>query len=793
MNDISPDSLLGYTLNLGGLGRRRLEKALGGGATAVVFLGVSPDMPEDRSEHVAVKVARPDPQWRAALETEWENLKKLEEAEKRTNTHYFPRVLWPEHKEKLQVELYMRPPGRDWGYYPWVILVQELVRGQGVHDLVLDYPGLRLPEPLALAIAAQYVEMLTILHGANLTCADRKLADLRWEKAYALQPGDAADLARWRTGERPGTLMVLDWNVTGRADSEHVAFDLFHFGVLWHRLLLGTEPRFRLGEWRLEEPLHRHPYWQTLSAGTQQIVNRLFYPQPERRYRQARSLLEDITAQAKLWQQPPEALWEIAGREGESLERRWAAVDLLDTLAESWGVHRGDFPDFGRRYNELQRALEKRPFQPLQDAFNRSDWETALAELERLARAYEADPARLLQIERYRRIIKTVQQNTRPPDLSDLWAYAGDLPELAQDKIAILEQRKDQEHHTPWGPTLTRLWAEALYYPTLRQARELRERGDIRGADAKFADVLNRREDLRESKDVLRWLDDILGNPEPEAKAIHEQAEMLSQVADRLQAALNAVVQGVSLEDEKKRLDSAFRSAPGEIVLGRAHRLLLAEEAWRRVEHSDSPAAQILALGGWWEAWCALAAASPAGNAGLAPADWDRIKDNLRPALDALLHHRRDSLRQSIIEMARLPSGDATAPPPAGDRPSLPAEPPPPGEGLRLLVAAYRQAFPEDRENLDKELKAILEEYKTRLNQQRLLRRTTLQRPEEAKEHYEQQKETLRWAYHGQLLAAILDEPWPAELAPEAVVKHVEEAQGCLVRILTALGRYFAA
>ena len=792
MNDVSPDSLLGYTLNLGGLARRRLEKALGGGATAVVFLGVSPDDPEDKSGHVAVKVARPDPQWRAALETEWENLKKLEEAEKRTNTHYFPRVLWPEHKERLQVELYMRPPGRDWGYYSWVILVQELVRGQGVHDLVLDYPGLRLPEPLALAIAAQYVEMLTILHGANLTCADRKLADLRWEKAYALQPGDAADLARWRTGERPGTLMVLDWNVTGRADSEHVAFDLFHFGVLWHRLLLGTEPRFRLGEWRLEEPLHRHPYWQTLSAGTQQIVNRLFHPQPERRYREARSLLQDITAQVELWQQSPEVLWDIAGRETESPERRWAAIDLLDTLAESWGVHRGDFPDFGRRYNTIQRMLEDKPFQPLHDAFTRSDWATALGELARLEKAYADDPARLLRIDRYRRILETVQWTERPPDLSTLWAYASRLPELAQNEIAHLEQRKNQAHNTPWGPTLTRLWAEALYYPTLRQARELRERGDIRGADAKFADVLNRREALRENEKTLGWLDDILGNPEAEAKAVHEQAEELGKVADRLRAALNAVVQGVSLEDEKKRLDSAFRSAPGELVLGRAHRLILAEEAWRRVEHSASPAAQILALAGWRQAWRALADASPAGNSGLAPADWEGIKGDLGPDLDALLRRRQASLRQSIIAMAEWPSGDATAPPPAGDRPSLPTEPPRAGEGLRLLAAAYREAFPEDRENLDKELKAILLDCQNKLREVSL-RRGTWQRPEQVREDYERKKKALPLAYHGQRLAAILDEPWPAELAPEAVVKHVEEAQGCLVRLLTALGRYFAA
>jgi hypothetical protein len=58
MKGLSFESLLGHTLTFGP-DRYRLQKVLGGGATAVVFLGVDPGEPERRERQVAVKVARP--------------------------------------------------------------------------------------------------------------------------------------------------------------------------------------------------------------------------------------------------------------------------------------------------------------------------------------------------------------------------------------------------------------------------------------------------------------------------------------------------------------------------------------------------------------------------------------------------------------------------------------------------------------------------------------------------------------------------------------------------------------
>lgn len=790
VNDVSPDSLLGYTLNLGGLGRRRLKKVLGGGATAVVFLGVSPDAPEDTSHHVAVKVARPEPQWREALVTEWRNLTRLEGAEQSTKTHYFPRVLWPPTEQEMEVELYMRPPSLEWGFYKWVILVQELVGGEGVHDLLLDYPGLRLPEPLALAIAEQYVEMLKILHETNLTCADRKLADLRWTKAYALQPGDQADLERFRRGDPPGQLMVLDWNVSARADAAHIALDLFHFGTLWHRMLLKSEPRFGK-EWRLEEPLDRHPLWPTLSAGTQESLNRLFHPQPEKRYRDAKALLQDIRDQRGLWRQQPDALWRIARSDGESPERRWAAVDLLAKLTESWKAQRTDFPDFDRVYRWVRHTLERKPFQPLQDAFDRRDWGTAQAEVERLAKAYAYEPTRLLLIERYRRIIHAAQlAGSTFPALSSLWNnYVPELDKLDANQRKDLKQWKDNAGDAHWRKALTQLWAEAEYYPTLIAARDLYQRGDIRGAETRYQAALNYRETLRDRPQVIEWLDEqLLGNPEAEVQAVAKEAEELRKASDLLRVVLTAIVNGTDLEAGKQRLDAALRAAPGEALLGWAYCLLMAEEAWRRVEDSTALSVQMLHLARWRDALKTLMAASPAENTGLAEADWNGIKEEMGSKLERLWRDRQTAIRTNILSLASKPG-----PMSAADRPVAVAQHGTNADAsLRFLIGMYGEAFPDDRA-LQEGLKNILADCVTAIHQKLSLVSRPLRDPRDAKERDKTWQEVLPWVYHGKRLAEIAGEPWPNDWSPEVMEKQKAEARGCLAAVYTWLGRYLQA
>lgn len=788
-NDASPDILLGYTLNLESLGRRQLAKILGGGATAVVFLGVAPEAPDDANQHVAVKVARPEAQWRQALETEWQNLMKLAEAEKTKGTHYFPRVLWPDSRERMQVELYVRHPTQGWGSFTWAIMIQELVRGQGVHDLLLNYPELRLPEPLALAIGLQYVEMLTILHGADLTCADRKLADLRWQEAYALRPDDRTALSRWRNGEASGQLMVLDWNVTDRADQDHIALDLFRFGVLWHRLLLGTEPRFQHGSWQLEEPLNRHPAWSSLSTGTQQILSRLFHPQPENRYRTATSLLEDLRKQIVLWQTSPHDLWDTARSEVKAIEERWTAIDLLRVLMEAWDASREDFSDFSRVYNSIRRAREEAPFRPLWSALDRSDWRTTQEEVNRLAKAFATDPTRRLQIDRYQQIITANQRGDTPfPDLLRLRGYLDRLSELKEEELATLEGWKNRWHGTEWGNVLERLWAEAGYHQALPAARALSLSGKIVEAEKRFRDVLRYREVLKQQEQgesVVAWLDELYKDPTEEAQTIAKQAEKIGQIADLLRAGLQAVADQTDLAEAKKRLDEALRAAPGEMVLGRAHYLLLAEEAWRQAANSSLLTAQILRLGQWQRAWSALRE-TPATDR-LGPENWAKIEEDLTPALDELFSDRLETLRTEMIRLARC-----LAPAASGNSPETA---PPPDESLRQLVALYREAFPDhtDGGKLNEDLKRIIADCQDKIRERLASLSQTPRQLRQLEEHYRQQQEALAWAFYGQRLAEIVGTEWPSEFAPQTMAEKTKEAYGCLVAAWTALGRYLGA
>lgn len=824
-DDASPDILLGHTLDLGSLGRRKLTKVLGGGATALVFLGVEPNDPENKADHVAVKVARPELQWREALEKEWRNLTVLAAKEKDTATHYFPRVRWPDSPAKLQVELYLRHPERGWSFFPWVIMVQELVHGQGVHDLLLHYPELRLPEPLALAIAEQYVEMLTILHRADLTCADRKLADLRWQEAFSLRPGDATALARWQQGKTPGHLMVLDWNVTERADQAYIGLDLFRFGILWHRLLLGSEPRFGR-EWRLEEPLYHHPAWRSLSTGTQQILSRLFHPRPENRYQTATILLADLRKQIGLWRKRPHEIWAIADSKDNDPEERWAAIDLLRVLSEAWDARREDFHDFDRLYSSIQRDREERPFRELRNAFARSDWPTALKEAERLAHGFADDPARSLQADRYRHVAEISQRASQElPDRAKLQGYIDRIStkdgekKLKEDEVAALEKWKEQGQRTPWAEVLERLWAEAKYPSTLGEARDLHLRGEIAQANERFRDALELRKILQRRKQIIGWLDELFNNPEEEAKAVARQAEELTRITDLLRTGLQAIINRADGEEGKKALNAALWLAPAEAVVGCTYRLLLTEEAWHRVEQSPSLAARILYLGQWRRALFALRNAAAATRSGRTPAEWPGVMDELAPELEKLLQERQTLLRGAITRLvqqemssdlaavgapmaggARAETGNAGAASdkgreaPTSGSAKIEAESPPVNESLCLLISLYREAFSDNSDgDLDRELQMIMQDWQEGIKRRLASLRPIPQRLRQIEDNYRLHEEASILALYGQRLAEMLGQPWPAELRSDQIEARKREAQGCLLGAWSALGRYLQA
>ncbi len=234
--------LLGRTITLGDK-RYRLLESLGSGATAVVLKGEALSEQQGQVKQYAIKFTTDEDN---AIK-ERDNLRKLNQEQDKEKRSYFPRLHYPiSSSDSLRQSYYL-------GNEEWLenyVLVQELAQGEGVHDLLLEFPpSLALPEPLALEIGRQYVDMLVLSHKAGITSWDRKLGDLHWETANDVRLQKMLQL--WREGSL-GNLKVIDWNVTRDAAKKgNIAKDILRFGLLWHRMLLGTEPRFQRGEtWR---------------------------------------------------------------------------------------------------------------------------------------------------------------------------------------------------------------------------------------------------------------------------------------------------------------------------------------------------------------------------------------------------------------------------------------------------------------------------------------------------------------------------------------------------------------
>lgn len=329
--------LLGRTLNLDDV-RYRLEKLLGGGLISQVYLGV----PIDNKEPVAVKVLRPGAgdELQKRFHGEYDTLVRLQNAEKDAGTHFFPRPL-AYHSEFATHE------GR------WAVLVMEYVKARPLNRVLLDLSDQpeRL-EPWALAAGAQYAHALSILHRLDLSCADRKLDDLRWE------------------GSEDSQLVVLDWNVVGGPDAQPM--DLFRFGLLWHQLMLGGEPPFEKREtgWQVTARLHRQPGWERLSFGTQQILRGALHPDPAQRYPDAAALESALRAHRDRWKLSAQELFDAARQDfsrgrGEQERRQFLDADTLflqafaaaDLAKRKTGKEEQDVPGLESLYRDILAEL----------------------------------------------------------------------------------------------------------------------------------------------------------------------------------------------------------------------------------------------------------------------------------------------------------------------------------------------------------------------------------------------------------------------------------------------------
>lgn len=795
--------LLGRSILFDG-DRYRLVKTLGGGATATVFLGADPGEPENESKWVAVKVAKAEEQWQTALTKEWRNLRTLADAETSQGTRYFPRVVHPARDgSNLQQEIFV---GDRW--LNFLALTQELVPGIGVHDLLLNYPpGLRLPEPLALEIGRQYAEMLTILHRAELTCADRKLADLRWQKRYDFRAGETADLIRWR--EVPaGSLMVLDWNVTEQATTgPHgtIALDLFRFGILWHRMLLGVEPRFRRGTgWQLEEPLEKHPAWPRLSFGTRRILSRLLYPVPEERYLQAQALLVDLEQQVDWWKIEGTGLAGIFTLVSERYVRSadhpeeaptqseaktaFAAADVLRIRIEEWSEEKQ--PNFEKIHRSLYRLVREAPFRNLQEAMTSARWETVQQEIKQLQSKYGHDPARLLHMDRHLQIAiqadkaRSAWEEVKSLfDRSDL-IFSFDHPNGAASQDALNDEHaqaweKDAETEGEEGAKAikARHVLEAKYRLELIKARNLKESGSYRAANEVYRLVASLREDIQKhERSLVTWLDLLYADPIPEYKSVAEIVQAGQNLESAFERGLRSLVEeSPMLVEAGEGITAVLRVAPDNLFLACLYHLLEIAEAYRHAANRENLLLEIHYLSLVSRRWHGLKNVPEV----LVEANshetalFEKILADYSWRVNEYLDENQWPLKARVLQFLSL-------------EPHLSISPLEQKRGRQrvnddniwfgqLTLEAYEQSFPEDK-NFIAVLHKKLADCKNQIG-------SLLSKPVSPLSFDDKLRDlVIALAHQGEYLAGFLQDEWPGELSPERLAEELEDMRKSILK-----------
>jgi TolB-like protein/Tfp pilus assembly protein PilF len=192
-------------------------------------------------------------------------------------------------------------------------LVMELVPGVTLDERLRQGP---LPEREALGIAVQAAEALAAAHREGVVHRDIKPGNVRVTPEGRLKILDfgvallaeplrerAETVTQSGAGEMAGTLAYMaPEQVLGEAVDART--DLYGLGVLLYELLTGRPPfRAELPGPLIDAILHAPPVppgeeRPGLSAGFAAVVLRLLEKRPERRYRTAGELLEDLRALA---------------------------------------------------------------------------------------------------------------------------------------------------------------------------------------------------------------------------------------------------------------------------------------------------------------------------------------------------------------------------------------------------------------------------------------------------------------------------------------------------------------
>jgi len=557
-------------------GRWVLKKPLGGGAIAFVYLAEN----IETRQQAAFKVARADID-SDGLRRFREEGKTLLELEKRegTKSHYFPRVLYP--REVSSKGQYRGADGI------WHLLVLEFVQGRPLEEIAAEYPGGRLPEPLALEVAAQYADMLVLLHSSGRTCADRKLSDLRW----------LSD----NTNPNRGQLTVLDWNVVSEGDVGR-PLDLFRFGIFWYELLLGTKPQFRKpeqqggsvqdSEWRLFGRLEQHPAWGSLSVGTQGILAKLLHPIPEHRYRDADSLRRDVQAQLALWQREiPELLKSLADVR-QNPRDGFKVADVIRLRAGISGAHLQLPPDFSAKYEMLKNQAgdeTARYMKDLAEALRAGQIEKAKSMLPYLEPRVAYNPENALRFERYRLLTEAYSKSLSdkslrsPSDGETRIRLVSACEQLDNvDSIKTVQQtlQEVEERYGDFTREIAGLVDEARLHALMQDGEAMAEESHYQEAVRTF----------EEAEEVWKRLPS--GIRTNLGYLMEEPSRLRKRYADRYlheEKPRRLLIDGLKAASEGdyaqalERFDNALRLRPGDVFLRESRGLV---QLWERFENA---------------------------------------------------------------------------------------------------------------------------------------------------------------------------------------------------------------
>ncbi len=188
--------------------------------------------------------------------------------------------------------------------------VMDLAPGQPL-DEVLRRRG-RLPEPVALAIAAQLARVFTALHET----LRRSYLDFQPRNVF------------WQ--EQSGQIMVIDWNLLSPKDRMDVAADLRSIGALLYRMLLGALPPTGGTDGRGRVAVHER--WQEVSLGARVLLQDLLEPRPGQRIEDARTARDRLDALCQRWEKPGDDLVREAAALFKQLRNGETARTVQDAI-----------------------------------------------------------------------------------------------------------------------------------------------------------------------------------------------------------------------------------------------------------------------------------------------------------------------------------------------------------------------------------------------------------------------------------------------------------------------------